>query len=155
MPETNDPTIANHAAAGGEGPEAALSTTAASTQPLTLSDAGTVYPTMSDTYATLHPTMSDTTHTPAEVAVPDQPPESPSEPSDSGEKRTANGEERCSAPVKLCRHILEDGVYCQVPALSGRPYCYRHLRLRGQQMRMARALAQRQPFTCCCLRWRT
>ena len=41
---------------------------------------------------------------------------------------------------------MEDGVYCQIPALRGRPYCYRHLRLRGQQMRIARALAQRQSF---------
>ncbi len=81
---------------------------------------------------------------------------------DSGEQRTANSEERPtssdsgeqlmanseqpSAGVKLCRHSMEDGVYCQVPALTGRPYCYRHLRLRGQQMRIARALAQRQSF---------
>ena len=57
----------------------------------------------------------------------------------------ANSEQR-PAGVKLCRHTLEDGVYCQIPALSGRPYCYRHLRLRGQQMRIARALAQRQSF---------
>ncbi len=41
---------------------------------------------------------------------------------------------------------MENGVYCQIPALSGRPYCYRHLRLRGQQMRIARAIAQRQSF---------
>jgi len=62
---------------------------------------------------------------------------------DSGEKPTANKKER---PVKLCLHVMGDGVFCQIAALSGRPYCYRHLRLRGQQMRMARAIAQRQPY---------
>jgi len=41
---------------------------------------------------------------------------------------------------------MGDGVFCQIAALSGRQYCYRHLRLRGQQMRMARAIAQRQPY---------
>ena len=65
--------------------------------------------------------------------------------SDSGEKRTANSEER-PANVKLCLHVKEDGVFCHCPALGGRQYCYRHLRLRGQQMRMARAIAQRQPY---------
>ena len=48
--------------------------------------------------------------------------------------------------VPLCRHVKEDGIYCHTPALSGRPYCYRHLRLRGQQMRMARAVAQRLSY---------
>ncbi len=48
--------------------------------------------------------------------------------------------------VKLCRHAKEDGVYCDCAAVGGRQYCYRHLRLRGQQMRMARALAQRQTY---------
>ena len=62
---------------------------------------------------------------------------------DSGEKPTANKKER---PVKLCLHVMGDGVFCQIAALSGRPYCYRHLRLRGQQMRMARAIAQCQPY---------
>ena len=62
-----------------------------------------------------------------------------------GERPPANGEPRPPG-VKLCRHTMEDGVFCQIPALSGRPYCYRHLRLRGQQMRIARALAQRQSF---------
>jgi hypothetical protein len=65
--------------------------------------------------------------------------------SDSSEEQKANSEER-SAAVKLCRHVKGDGVYCQIPALAGRPYCYRHLRLRGQQMRMARAIAQHQPY---------
>jgi len=30
--------------------------------------------------------------------------------------------------------------------VGGRRYCYNHLRLRGQQMRMARALARREPY---------
>lgn len=51
-----------------------------------------------------------------------------------------------SDPVPLCRHIREDGAFCRRPALHERRYCYQHLRLRGQQMRMARALAQRQPY---------
>jgi hypothetical protein len=63
-----------------------------------------------------------------------------------GEERSADANRADPAGVRLCRHIMEDGVYCQVPALTGRPYCYRHLRLRGQQMRIARALAQRQSF---------
>ena len=93
--------------------------------------------------------------------TPDSPtgPESSSGTSPSGEELTTNSDERIAKSeerpepggdaghaVKLCHHIKEDGVYCQVPALRGRQYCYRHLRLRGQQMRMARALAQRQPF---------
>jgi hypothetical protein len=74
----------------------------------------------------------------------------------SGEQPTANSEERpahhqaeadsTGQAVKLCLHVKEDGVYCQIAALRGRPYCYRHLRLRGQQMRIARALAQRQSY---------
>lgn len=51
-----------------------------------------------------------------------------------------------SGLVPLCLHIREDGVFCGRPALHQRHYCYQHLRLRGQQMRMARALAQRQPY---------
>jgi hypothetical protein len=46
-------------------------------------------------------------------------------------------------PVKLCQHAKADGVFCGRPALRERLYCYQHLRLRGQQMRMARARAQR------------
>ncbi len=66
----------------------------------------------------------------------------------SDEQPTANSEERPSTghAVKLCLHVKEDGVYCQIAALRGRSYCYRHLRLRGQQMRIARALAQRQTY---------
>jgi hypothetical protein len=49
-----------------------------------------------------------------------------------------------SNSVKLCLHAREDGVFCGRPALRERLYCYQHLRLLGQQMRMARARAQRQ-----------
>ncbi len=45
-----------------------------------------------------------------------------------------------------CRHIKEDGVFCQAPPLRGRDYCRSHLRTLGRRMRMARALAQRQPY---------
>ena len=47
-------------------------------------------------------------------------------------------------PTNTCRHIKEDGVYCQNLPLQGRNYCYAHLLARGRQMRMAReALRQR------------
>src|SRR5271165_5287375 len=45
-----------------------------------------------------------------------------------------------------CRHIKEDGVFCQAPPLHGREYCRFHLRTLGRRIRMARALAQRQPY---------
>ena len=56
--------------------------------------------------------------------------------------------EDCAATqgVKLCHHVKEDGVFCHCPAVGGRQYCYSHLRLRGQQMRMARAIAQRLSY---------
>ncbi len=46
----------------------------------------------------------------------------------------------------LCHHAMESGLYCQSPALRGRRFCYSHLRIRGQRIRMARALAQRQAW---------
>src|SRR5271165_724895 len=46
----------------------------------------------------------------------------------------------------LCHHAMESGFYCQTPALRHRRYCYSHLRLRGQRLRMARAIARRQPY---------
>jgi hypothetical protein len=58
------------------------------------------------------------------------------------EDKTSAGATAAKA-VKLCRHVKEDGVFCGRPALRERLYCYQHLRLRGQQMRMARARAQR------------
>jgi hypothetical protein len=57
---------------------------------------------------------------------------------------TTSNDSGRSNPVKLCLHAGEDGVFCGRPALRERLYCYQHLRLRGQQMRMARARAQRQ-----------
>ena len=41
---------------------------------------------------------------------------------------------------------MESGCCCQSPALRDRRYCYSHLRLRGERLRMARAIAQRQPY---------
>jgi hypothetical protein len=49
-------------------------------------------------------------------------------------------------PAELCHHVMESGVYCQSPALRDRRFCYSHLRLRGQRLRMARAIARRQPY---------
>jgi len=52
-------------------------------------------------------------------------------------------------PAKLpgvCHHRMESGYYCQSPAVHDRRYCYSHLRLRGQRIRMARAIARRQPY---------
>ena len=49
-------------------------------------------------------------------------------------------------PFQHCRHIKEDGFFCQAPALRGREYCRFHLRSLGRRMRMARALAQREPY---------
>src|SRR5271165_5328731 len=46
----------------------------------------------------------------------------------------------------LCHHAMESGFYCQTPALRHRRYCLSHLRLRGQRLRMARAIARRQPY---------
>src|SRR5208283_624061 len=174
MSETTDHTIADRNAAVGEGREAAPSP-----QPPTPSNTGgSLTPTPSDTGGNLTLTMSDIKSAPAEIPGLDgnsrqnQPQLSPLVPGssagigESGEKRTAKSEERAAKseerpansearPVKLCLHVMGDGVFCQIAALSGRPYCYRHLRLRGQQMRMARAIAQRQPYQVCCLRWTT
>ena len=49
-------------------------------------------------------------------------------------------------PAGLCHHVMESGFYCQSPALHHRRYCYSHLRLRGECLRMARAIARRQPY---------
>ena|SRR5208337_3749247 len=165
MSETTDHTIADRNAAVGEGREAAPSP-----QPPTPSNTGgSLTPTPSDTGGNLTLTMSDIKSAPAEIPGLDgnsrqnQPQLSPLVPGssagigESGEKRTAKSEERAAKseerpansearPVKLCLHVMGDGVFCQIAALSGRQYCYRHLRLRGQQMRMARAIAQRQPY---------
>jgi len=46
----------------------------------------------------------------------------------------------------LCHHVMESGAYCQTPALRDRRYCFSHLRLLGERMRMARAIAKRLPY---------
>jgi hypothetical protein len=57
-----------------------------------------------------------------------------------------NSEVNQAKPAGLCHHVMESGFYCQTPALRDRRYCYSHLRLRGQRLRMARAIARRQPY---------
>src|SRR5271165_3189513 len=47
--------------------------------------------------------------------------------------------------VNHCRHIKEDGVFCQGPPLHGREYCHFHLQALGRRMRMARERARREP----------
>jgi hypothetical protein len=62
-------------------------------------------------------------------------------------ERVGSGDDegKCK-PAGLCHHVMESGFYCQSPALRDRRYCYSHLRLRGERLRMARAIAQRQPY---------
>ena len=48
-------------------------------------------------------------------------------------------------PINHCRHIKEDGVFCQGPPLRGREYCRFHLRALGRRMRMAGERARREP----------
>ena len=59
---------------------------------------------------------------------------------------TVEADDKQTKLVTLCHHIRENGFYCGRPALSARQYCYQHLRLRGQQMRIARAIAKRQYY---------
>ena len=47
---------------------------------------------------------------------------------------------------ETCRHIKEDGSYCQRPALRGRKYCYFHLTHRARRLRRAWALSDNQPY---------
>lgn len=103
------------------------------TQSLTKSDND---PTTSDTTSDTHPTPSDI----ATEAAGD------ANPQDAAPLPSPAATPTMSGPVPVCEHIREDGVFCQRPALHQRHYCYQHLRLRGQQMRMARALALRQPY---------
>jgi hypothetical protein len=76
------------------------------------------------------------------------PPLSPSVGDRVGEtKMVGNAAElRQCKPAELCHHVMESGMYCQSPALRDRRYCYSHLRLRGERMRMARAIAKRLPY---------
>src|SRR5271165_7229302 len=57
-----------------------------------------------------------------------------------------NDEAKSAKAAGLCHHAMENGFYCQSPALRHRRYCYSHLRLLGQRLRMARAIARRQPY---------
>jgi hypothetical protein len=57
-----------------------------------------------------------------------------------------NDEAKSGKPAGLCHHFMESGFYCQNPALRGRRFCYHHLRLRGESIRMARAIAKRLPY---------
>ena len=52
---------------------------------------------------------------------------------------------RVNVSLNHCRHIKEDGLFCQGPALNGRDYCYFHLRTLGRRLRMARERARREP----------
>jgi len=54
--------------------------------------------------------------------------------------------ELAGKPAGRCHHVMESGFYCDSPALHDRRFCYSHLRLRGQRVRMARAIAQRLPY---------
>jgi hypothetical protein len=38
-------------------------------------------------------------------------------------------------PVRHCRHVKEDGIVCQSPALRGQSYCYFHLRYKRYPLR--------------------
>src|SRR5271166_3887788 len=60
--------------------------------------------------------------------------------------RVGESEVDQARPAGLCHHFMENGLYCQSPALRDRRYCYSHQRLRGQRLRMARAIARRQPY---------
>src|SRR5271165_3600050 len=60
--------------------------------------------------------------------------------------RVGESEVNQAKPAGLCHHVMESGYYCQSPALRDRRFCYSHLRLRGQRLRMARAIARRQPY---------
>jgi hypothetical protein len=69
----------------------------------------------------------------------DEPPPQDQPPTRNVKLETRN----CTA---LCHHVMESGFYCQSPALGDRRYCYSHLRLRGQRLLMARAIAKRLPY---------
>src|SRR5664279_104815 len=43
-----------------------------------------------------------------------------------------------------CRHLKEDGTFCQMPALRERNYCFFHLRERGRRLRMAQEAARQR-----------
>jgi hypothetical protein len=68
------------------------------------------------------------------------------EPPPQDQRQTRNLKLETGNCTALCHHVMESGLCCQSPALRDRRYCYSHLRLRGQQMRMAHAIAKRQPY---------
>jgi hypothetical protein len=78
-----------------------------------------------------------------EVAPAGAPPFSPSVGERVGDE---DAELRQAKPAELCHHIMESGMHCQSPALRNRRFCYSHLRLRGERLRMARAIARRLPY---------
>lgn len=41
--------------------------------------------------------------------------------------------------IRTCRHIKDNGCFCQAAAVSGRAYCRAHLSLRARRRKMARA----------------
>jgi len=47
-------------------------------------------------------------------------------------------------PTNHCRHLKEDGAFCQMPALRERNYCFYHLRERGRRLRMAQEAARQR-----------
>lgn len=46
---------------------------------------------------------------------------------------------------RTCHHVQENGNLCQSAAVTGRDYCWYHLRQRGRVMRMAQARARNRP----------
>jgi hypothetical protein len=46
---------------------------------------------------------------------------------------------------QTCRHVKEDGAYCNSPAVRSRKYCYPHLMQRGRRLRLALAQSRNQP----------
>ena len=47
--------------------------------------------------------------------------------------------------IRTCHHLMEDGVYCDSPALRGQNFCYFHLNVLGRHLKMSRALARGEP----------
>ena len=82
----------------------------------------------------------------AGAEVPDDPALGWDEPPPQDQQQTRNLKLETGDCSALCHHVMESGFCCQSPALRDRRYCYSHLRRRGQQVRMARAIAKRLPY---------
>src|SRR5271165_1567615 len=82
----------------------------------------------------------------AGAEVPDDPALGRDAPPPQDQPQTRNLKLETGNCTALCHHVMESGFCCQSPALRDRRYCYSHLRLRGERLRMARAIAQRQPY---------